>query len=134
MSKNKLQLYLHIIFCTKNRNPLLSVTLEASLYSFIWSVVINNDCTPLMINGMPDHIHLLLKMDSKISLSDLMRLIKGKSSRFLNENYKFLDGFEWQRGYGAFSVSSKDVDRVSVYIKNQKEHHREGSIIEELEL
>jgi putative transposase len=134
MSKNNLQLYLHVVFSTKNRNPLISVGLEKSLYSFIWSVVVDNDCTPLMINGMPDHVHLLLKMDSKISLSDLMRLIKGKSSRFLSTHYKFLDGFEWQRGYAAFSVSSKDVDRVSVYIKNQKEHHREDSIIGEFEL
>ncbi|AGC77224.1 transposase [Nonlabens dokdonensis DSW-6] len=83
---------------------------------------------------MPDHVHVLLKMDSKVSLSDLMRFIKGKSSRFLSENYTFLDGFEWQRGYGAFSVSPKNVDKVIGYIKNQKQHHREDSTIEELEL
>ncbi|MEO9954281.1 MAG: transposase [Nonlabens ulvanivorans] len=88
----------------------------------------------LMINGMPDHVHILLKMDSKVSLSDLMRFIKGKSSRFLNENYSFLNGFEWQRGYGAFSVSSSQVSQVADYVKNQKDHHGEGSIIGNLEL
>ena len=134
MSKNNLQVYIHIVFCTKNRGVLISDTIEKKLYPFIWSVIEDNDCTPLMINGMPDHVHILLKMDSKVSLSDLMRFIKGKSSRFLNENYSFLNGFEWQRGYGAFSVSSSQVSQVADYVKNQKQYHGEGSIIENLEL
>ncbi|PZX40761.1 REP element-mobilizing transposase RayT [Nonlabens dokdonensis] len=134
MSKNNLQIYLHIIFSTKSRNHFISDTIEKKLYPFIWSVIQDNDCVPITINGMPDHVHVLLKMDSKVSLSDLMRFIKGKSSRFLSENYTFLDGFEWQRGYGAFSVSPKNVDKVIGYIKNQKQHHREDSTIEELEL
>lgn len=82
---------------------------------------------------MPDHIHILLKMDSKVSLSNLMKFMKGKSSRFLNENHTYLESFEWQRGYGAFSVSPENVDKVMEYIKNQKQHRKEDMIIDEFE-
>ena len=118
---------------SKNRNPLISVSIEKKLYPFIWKVIEHNDCTPLMINGMPDHVHVLLKMDSKVSLSNLMKFMKGKSSRFLNENHTYLESFEWQCGYGAFSGSPENVDKVIGYIKNQKQHHREDSTIEDFE-
>lgn len=82
---------------------------------------------------MPDHIHILLKMDSKISLSDLMRFIKGKSSLFLNENYKFINGFEWQRGYGAFSINANQVSIAATYIQHQKQHHKNDDTIMDFE-
>jgi putative transposase len=134
MSKNNLQVYLHIVFTTKNRNPLISEKIEAKLFPFIWAIITDNSCTAIMINGMPDHVHVLLKIDSKISIANLVKYIKGKSSRFLNENFTFSGGFEWQRGYGVFSVSAQDVDKVAMYIKNQKMHHKEHSGIDRYEL
>lgn len=83
---------------------------------------------------MPDHVHILLKLDSKIAIGMLLKHIKGKSSRWLTANYPFLENFQWQRGYGAFSVSSSQVATVVAYIKNQKQHHQEESLQSEFEI
>ena len=134
MSKNNLQVYIHVVFATKNRNSYINANVERILYPFMWKTILEHGSVPIMINGMPDHIHILFKLDSKISLAVLMKFIKGKSSRFLNEHLAFSDGLQWQRGYGAFSVSPENVDNVAKYIQNQKKHHQQQSIIDGYEL
>jgi REP element-mobilizing transposase RayT len=95
----------------------------------LWNKVEELKEQPLMINGMPDHVHLLLKMAATQNISKLVKDLKGSSSRFMNnaiENQG--QSFEWSRGYGAFTVSKKDVDLIANYIKNQKTHHQKGNI------
>ncbi len=81
-----------------------------------------------MINGMPDHVHILTKLSGTITISYIAQQLKGASSRFMNELTGNNDLFDWSRGYGAFTVSKKDVDVVANYIKRQKEHHKNDSL------
>lgn len=90
-----------------------------------------NEHKLLAINGMPDHIHILIGMRPSQSLSDLMQDIKGSSSRWINENRFLSTRFSWQEGYGAFSHSKSHVNRVIQYIKNQEKHHQQKTFINE---
>ncbi len=108
--------------------------MEKVLYPKLWEIIIKNDCIPLAVNGVEDHVHILVKLDSKISISKLMQSLKGKSAKIINDSYLLIDHFIWQRGYGAFSIQEKDVPRIIKYIKNQKEHHKNHSIEEDFEI
>jgi REP element-mobilizing transposase RayT len=117
------------VFVTKHREPLICEDLERKLHAFLWNKVEELKEQPLMINGMPDQIHVLLKMSPTQNISKLVKDLKGSSSRFM-KNAKESQGqcFEWSRGYGAFTVSKKDVDMIAGYIKNHKSHHQKGTI------
>ena len=104
---------------------------EEELYKYITGIIRNQGHKLLAINGMPDHVHILIGMRPVQSLSDLLQDIKGDSSKWINQK-KFVKGrFSWQEGFGAFSYSKSHVDNVIEYIKNQKEHHKKRSFIEE---
>jgi len=125
------QLYIHIVFSVKSRENLISESWANELYKYITGIVKNDKQKLIIINGMPDHIHILLSISPNIAISDLVRDIKANSSRFINEK-KFVKGkFHWQEGYGAFSCSKKNLEKVINYIKNQKEHHTMKSFKEE---
>ena len=98
--------------------------LDQGLYSIIWNKCEELDLIPLAVNGTDDHIHILLKSHTEITIAQILKHVKGTSSRWLNENGNFVEPFRWQRGYGLFTVSPKDVDMIISYIKKQKEHHR----------
>jgi REP element-mobilizing transposase RayT len=100
----------------------------------IWYKCEEIGCDPIMINGMEDHVHILLHANPQLDISKMLKDIKGSSSRWLNENHKFLDSFSWQRGYGLFTVSPKDVKMIARYIQNQKEHHKAGSVNVDFEI
>lgn len=85
----------------------------------------------MVINGMPDHMHLLISIKPDIALSDLLRDIKANSSRFINEKKWVRGKFEWQNGFGAFSCNPADLEGVIRYINNQEEHHRKKHFREE---
>jgi REP element-mobilizing transposase RayT len=132
MSRNNLQLYIHLVFATKYRDHLITDKVEIQLHQFLWNKFLELKLIPLVINGMQDHVHLLLKIPAIISISSVSKNLKAPSSRFLIEITQ-CDFFECSRGYTAFTVSKKDVNYISTYIKNQKEYHQKGTVDMELQ-
>ena len=125
------QLYIHVVFAVKGRNSLISGQWEQELYRYITGIISNKNQKLLAINGMPDHIHILIGMKPSCCLSDLVREIKKASNEFINNKGFSKYKFNWQEGYGAFSYSHSALDNVISYIQNQKEHHRKRSFKEE---
>lgn len=131
MANTYTQIHIHLVFGVRNRPSLVSAEWEDRLYKYITGIVQNNGHKLLAINGMSDHIHILIGFRPSQSLSDLMQDIKGDSSKWINEN-KFVSGkFSWQQGYGAFSYSKSQLPKVINYIKNQKKHHQKISFMDE---
>ncbi len=125
------QIYIQLVFAPKFREALLQQNIRDRLNPFIGTVLKNKGHKPLIINGMPDHIHILFGLNPKQSISDLVADIKRSSSLFVNEQ-KFLPGkFLWQDGYGAFSYSGSHLDKVYKYIENQQIHHNKVKFKEE---
>ncbi|MGD8453101.1 MAG: IS200/IS605 family transposase [Phycisphaerae bacterium] len=118
------QNFYHAVFSTTQRANLLTPDLEARLYPFIGGIVRELRCTLLAINGMPDHVHLLVRYRPDLSHSDLLRQVKGRSSKWINETFPQSGRFAWQEGYGGFTVSKSVVPEVEAYIARQKEHHK----------
>lgn len=104
---------------------------DSRLRLYITAIVQNNGHKMLAINNVPDHLHMLVGLNPKQSISDLMRLVKGDSSEWINSNTLTKARFNWQEGYGAFSHSKSQVDAVVKYINNKQEHHRKVSFLEE---
>jgi len=109
----------------------ISKTWENELYKYISGIIKNNGHKMLIINGVPDHIHILIGMRPSQSVSELLKDIKGSSSKWINENNFVKGSFAWQEGYGAFSYGKSQVKEVIHYIENQKEHHRRKTLKEE---
>lgn len=131
MANTYTQLYFHVIFAVKGRDNLISKKWKEELYKYISGIVSNKEQKLMIINGMPNHIHLLLSTKPNCNLSDLVRDIKSNSSKWINSK-QFISGkFEWQIGFGAFTVSQSGVNSVIDYIKNQENHHGKKSFREE---
>lgn len=133
MANTFTQIHIHLVFAVQNRASLIHDILEERLYKYITGIIKNNNHRLLAINGMPDHIHILIGFRPTQSLSDLMQDIKGDSSKWINENKLVAGKFSWQQGYGAFSYSKSQIPKVINYIKNQKKHHQQISFMEEYE-
>jgi putative transposase len=118
------QNYYHAVFSTKHRANLIVPELEERLYPFIGGIVRDLRCNLLAINGMPDHVHLLIRYRPDLSHSEMLKQIKGRSSKWVNETFPHLGYFSWQEGYGGFTVSRSSVSVVESYIGSQKEHHK----------
>lgn len=125
------QIYIQIVFAVKNRQALINVSWEEELYKYITGIIQNKGQKMLAVNGMPDHIHILIGMKPSCCLSDLVREIKKSSNSFIKEKEFLKYKFEWQEGFGAFSYSHSSLDNVIGYINNQKEHHRKRNFKEE---
>jgi putative transposase len=121
----------HLVFSTKNREPLLLPHWTPRLYQYIGGTTRAKGSALLAAGGMPDHVHLLLSLSRQTSISDLVRDIKANSSRWIHETIDGVGGFGWQSGYAAFAVSYSDLDDVKRYIANQSEHHRVRTFQEE---
>lgn len=131
MANTYTQLYFHIVFAVKGRNNFISKQWKDELYKYISGIIANKDQKLMIVNGMPNHIHLLIGTKPNCNLSDLIRDIKANSSKWINEK-KFTNfHFEWQTGFGAFTVSQSGVPKAIEYIKNQEEHHRKKTFKEE---
>lgn len=131
MANRFTQIHLQIVFAVENRISLIRNSWKDELYKYTTGIVQNNDHKLLSINGMPDHIHLLIGMRPVQALSYLMQQIKRESSSWVNDN-KFTKGkFNWQEGYGAFSYSRSHLPDVIKYIENQELHHKKKTFIEE---
>jgi len=125
------QLYVHVVFAVKGRNNLISSSWRDILYKYITGIVTNKKQKLMAINGMPDHIHILIGFKPNCVISDLIRDIKSSSSKWINENNYVIGKFEWQIGFGVFSVSHSQVNVVVNYILNQEKHHAKKSFREE---
>lgn len=122
---------IHIIFSTKNRAPLISDRWQDDLFAYMGATAREHNAIVLCSGGIEDHVHLLAKLHPSYALADTVQLIKANSSRWINQERKINSRFEWQRGYGAFSVSQSQAEKVKRYIQTQREHHGGQSFREE---
>ena len=134
MANTYTQIHLQFIFAPRFRAGLIHRTWEDELYKYITGIVQNNKHKMLAINGVPDHLHMLIGLRPSQSISDLMQDVKGSSSLWINNKRLVRGRFEWQAGYGGFSYSKSQVSNVIDYIKNQKEHHRKTEFLDEYQL
>ena len=125
MPQSLAQIYLHCVFSTKNRAPFLKdKTLLASLHAYMAGICKNLESPALIIGGAHDHVHLLTRHSKNLAVALFIREIKRSSSKWVKQEKRVLADFHWQAGYGAFSVSPSHVEALTVYIRNQEEHHQ----------
>ena len=117
----------HAVFSTKNRIPSIKESMQARVYDYLGGILRRMDAQALAINGIEDHVHLLFLATPDVAFSDIMRVLKANSSRWINLTWRTSRRFAWQNGYGAFTVSASRVDAVRGYIERQKEHHKKRS-------
>lgn len=125
------QLQIHFVFAVKWRLALIDPEWEDQLHKYITAIVQNNDHKMLAINSAYDHTHFLAGIHPKQSMSDLLELVKGDSSEFINNHNFTKRKFNWQTGFGAFSISRSHLDKAVNYIHNQKAHHQKESLRDE---
>jgi REP element-mobilizing transposase RayT len=111
------------VWSTKNRIPIIDEKIEHVLYDFIFDQFTEMGCSVKIINGMPDHVHCLILLNQNKSISNVIKQVKGSSAHFINQNKLTNEKFIWQKGYGAYSVSEKNLKNTFQYIKMQKEIH-----------
>jgi len=126
------QILYQIVFSTKNREQTLSKNNRDELYKYIWGVLKNKNCHLYRIGGVTDHIHLVTSLHPSIALASLIKDLKLASSDHIKTHQLFPEFNGWQVGYGAFTYSFKDKDKLIEYVKNQEDHHATKSYIEEL--
>ena len=131
MAQSLVRNYLHVIFSTKNRVPLIIPSVEEELYKYLGGICNNLECLPVKIGGHVDHVHILCLLSKKIALIKLLEELKSSSSKWIKSKDEKLKSFYWQNGYGAFSVNPSEIDVVNHYIGNQHEHHRKKTFQDE---
>jgi len=131
MGDSYTNLLYHIIFSTKDRRPLITPDYEVRLYDYIGGTIRSLGGISLELNGTADHLHLLAKLRPDRALSDVLRKLRANPSGWMHQVFPRLEDFSWQRGYGAFTVSKKDVSAVRQYIAWQKQHHVKVSFRDE---
>jgi len=131
MANTYTQIHIQFVFAVKYRDGLIHSSFKEELYQYISGIIKANNHKLLAINGTSDHIHILIGMRPTQSISELMQIIKANSSKWINENRFVVGKFQWQTGFGAFSVGASSVDAVINYIKTQEEHHRKKTFREE---
>lgn len=125
------QIYLQIVFAVKYRTALLEDSWKSKLFAVIGNLINENNAKTIIVNGVEDHVHCLITIKPTICISDLMKVVKAKSSKYINDNQLTQSKFSWQVGYGVFSYSQSQIDFVYKYINNQKEHHKKESFNKE---
>ena len=123
----------HLVFATKNRVRALDKGRRDDLYRFVWGVVNERKCHLYRIGGVEDHVHILTSLHPTVALATLVKEIKTASSAWIKGGSVFPFFEHWQEGYGAFSVAAKDRPAVIDYIRNQEQHHRRQSFVDELQ-
>jgi len=125
------QLYIHIVFAVNGRQNLIKESWKDDLFKYISGIIKNKGQKPIIVNGMPDHIHAFLGLKPVQAISDLTRDIKNNSSNYVNKNKFVADKFSWQAGFGAFSYGHSQINKVYNYILNQEKHHKKKSFRQE---
>ncbi len=135
MSHSLTKIWIHGIFSTKDKQPLIRPKIEAKLHLHLKAHLETDlSCRVRVINGTENHIHLLFLLDQSHSIQEIFKNLKGESSHWINQQDLLTKKFAWQVGYSAFSVSESMVENVEKYIKNQKFHHKKMSFSEEYAL
>lgn len=124
-------LLMHVIYSTKNRYKLIQDDWRDELFAYIGGTVTEHKAVLLQAGGIEDHIHLLIRAHPSYAIADTVRLIKANSSRWINDQRKITAKFEWQKGYGVFSVSQSGRSDLTNYIQYQREHHQKQSFEKE---
>ncbi len=131
MGSTLTNLLYHIVFSTKDRESLILPEIRDGLHRYMGGIIKGEGGVSLEIGGMSDHIHMAIKLAPIHALSDIMKKVKGNSSKWLNEQNRLTGRFSWQDGYGAFSVSESQISTVIRYVREQAKHHRSQSFKDE---
>ncbi len=123
---------MHVVFSTKERRPWITSDIRDRLWPYLGGIARENKMKALKVGGVEDHVHILLSLPSTLAIAKAVQLLKGNSSKWMHETFPKLKTFEWQEGYGAFSIGVSGVDDTIKYIENQAEHHRKKSFKDEL--
>ncbi len=118
------QIYLQTVFAVKYRNAVIDKTWKSQLFGVIGNLINDTTCKTIIVNGVEDHVHCFLGLKPVVSVSELMKTVKAKSSKYINDHSLTKSRFEWQEGYGVFSYDQSSVDTVYNYIMTQDEHHK----------
>src|SRR2546421_5962102 len=127
MANTYSQIYIQTVFAVEKRQSLITPDFKEDLHKYITGIVTNQGQKRIVINGMPDHLHILIGFKPAMALADLVREIKADSTNFINERRLVHGRFNWQEGYGAFSYGQYQLSRIIRYIENQEAHHRKQS-------
>jgi putative transposase len=131
MANTYTQIHIQAVFPVRNRSSIILNSWKDELFKYMTGIIQNQGHKVLVMNGMPDHIHIFFGMRPTQSLSDLMQDVKGDSSRWINKKGFVTGVFSWQQGFGAFSYSKSSISNVIRYIQNQEAHHKKRTFIEE---
>lgn len=131
MPQSLANIYIHLIFSTKDRYPFLTDAVRPNLHAYMATVLANLNCPAVLINSVADHVHVLFNMGRTVALAHVVEDVKKSSSKWIKTQGKHLATFAWQAGYGGFSVSESNVPKVANYIRSQEEHHRVKTFQEE---
>lgn len=131
MPQSLANLYIHLIFSTKERHPFLTDAVRPDLHAYMATVLANLNSPAVLINSVADHVHVLFNMSRTVTLAQVVEDVKKSSSKWIKTQGENLTTFAWQAGYGGFSVSESNVPKVANYIRGQEEHHRVKSFQEE---
>lgn len=131
MSNTYSQIYIQAVFAVKYRNAIIEKEWKSQLTAVIGRLINETGCKTIIVNGVEDHIHCFFILKPSVAISDVMQIVKAKSSKWVNESKLMLNRFEWQRGFGAFSYSKSHTNNVYHYIENQEAHHKKQSFREE---
>jgi REP element-mobilizing transposase RayT len=123
--------YIHIVFSTKNRAPLILPSIQDELFKYLSGTCNELDCQAIQVGGHIDHVHVLCNLSKKMSLVELVAKLKRHSSMWMKTKGNQFNSFTWQQGYGAFSIQYSSVDLIKNYIKNQEVHHKKYTFQEE---
>jgi len=124
---------IHCIWSTKNRDPSLHPKLRERFWPYLGGIARENKVKALAIGGAADHVHILASMPATMSVAKMVQLLKGNSSKWIHETFPEMRSFEWQEGYGAFSIGVSAIDATVAYIRNQTEHHHKQTFREEFQ-
>lgn len=131
MAQSLSKVYVHIVFSTKNRQPLINDNIRDVLFEYIGGICKGLECNPLKVGGYKDHVHILCLLSKKITQIKLLEEIKRKSSKWIKTKNEEFQNFYWQNGYGIFSINPTEIDLVVKYIEKQKEHHKKKTFQDE---
>ena len=133
MRRSKSEIYVHLVWATDKRESWLTSDIERSVFRCIEQEAKDLGCAVLAVNGMPDHVHLLVKVPGRLSAAEIAKQVKGVSSRFIQTRLRPGVHFAWQEGYAAFSICRTHVMPIIAYVEGQKQHHSSGKLWPSLE-
>ena len=132
MSQSLVQIYVHIVYSTKHREPFLKdKEFRDRMHRYIAGICKNLKCPVLIVGGVEDHVHILCRLGNTVNIAELIRDLKRDSSKWIKSEQPQLSEFHWQNGYGGFSLSPSHLEPLKHYIANQEEHHRHETFQDE---